>query len=57
MGEEMLPRRILEWYPPGRRRKGRPRNLWMQLVKTRMRGGGGELATWNGSTEKGGERK
>ena len=24
--QEMLPRRILEWFPPGRRRKGRPWN-------------------------------
>ena len=24
MDEERLPRRVLEWYPPGRRRKGRP---------------------------------
>jgi hypothetical protein len=27
MVQERLPRRILEWCPPGRRRKGRPRNF------------------------------
>ena len=35
--ERRLPRRILEWCPPGRRRKGRPRNSWMQEVTTGMR--------------------
>ena len=33
----MLLRRILEWLPPGRRRKGRPRNSWMHEVTARMR--------------------
>ena len=28
---------MLEWCPPGRRRKGRPRNSWMQDVTTGMR--------------------
>ena len=51
-----LPRKILEWYPPGRRRKGRPRNSWMQEVTTRMRESG-ELETWNASTDRGRERK
>ena len=48
MGQGRLPRRILELCPPGRRRKGRPRNSWMQEVTTRM----SELASWNGSTER-----
>ena len=37
MNQERLPRRILECCPPGRRRKGRPRNLWMQEVTAEMR--------------------
>ena len=37
MDQERLPRRILERCPPGRRRKGRPRNSWMQEVTTGMR--------------------
>ena len=37
MDQERLPRRILEWCPPGRRRKGRPRKSWMQEVTTGMR--------------------
>ena len=36
--EERLPRKKLEWSPPGRkRRKGVPRNYWMQEVATGMR--------------------
>ena len=35
MNQERLPRRILEWRPPGRQ-KGRPRYSWMQ-VTTEMR--------------------
>ena len=35
--EECLPPRILEWCPPGRRRKGRLGNSWMQEVTTGMR--------------------
>ena len=33
--------KLLEWCPPGRKRrrgKGRPRNSWMQEVTTGMRG-------------------
>ena len=38
MNKERLPRKILEWCLPGRRRrKGRPRNSWMQEVTTGMR--------------------
>ena len=37
MDHERLPKRILEWCPPGRRRKGRPRKSWRQEVTTGMR--------------------
>ena len=37
MDQERLPRRILELCSPGRRRKGRLRNSWMQEVTTGMR--------------------
>ena len=44
MEEERLPRRIFEWCSPERRRKGRPRNSWMQEVTIGMREQGiGEL--------------
>ena len=35
MDQKRLPRRILEWCPSGRRRKGR--NSWMQEVTGGMR--------------------
>ena len=28
---------VLQWYPPGRRRKGRPRNSWIQEVTNGIR--------------------
>ena len=34
---QRLPQNILERYPSGKRRKGRPRNSWMQEVTTGMR--------------------
>ena len=34
MSEEIF---FLEWCPPGRKRKGRPQNYWMQEVSTGMR--------------------
>ena len=46
MDEERLPRKILEWYPPGRRRRGIPRNLWMQEVTTGMREMGIDDLEW-----------
>ena len=49
MYQERLPRRILEWCPPGRRRKGRSRNSCMLEVTTEWECG--ELVTWIGSTE------
>ena len=35
-----------EWCPPGIRRKGRPRNLWMQDVTTGMRENGYNNVEW-----------
>jgi hypothetical protein len=37
MDQERLPRRILEWCPPGRRTTRRSQNSWMQEVTTGMR--------------------
>jgi hypothetical protein len=37
--KERLPRKILEWCPQGRRRKGVLRNSWMQEVTAGMREG------------------
>ena len=37
MNEESLCKKILKWHLPGRRRKLRPRNSWIQEVTTGMR--------------------
>ena len=55
MAQERLPRKILEWHPPGRRRKGRPRNSRMQEITTGMRERGIGDLEWVDKT--GGERK
>ena len=36
----------LEWCLPGRRKKGRPQNLWMQKVTTGMREKGIDNMEW-----------
>ena len=46
MGEETLPRKFLELCSPERRRKVRPRNLWMQEVTRGMRGKGINNMEW-----------
>ena len=55
MDDERSLRIILEWSPPGRRRKGRPPNAWMQEVGTGVRERG--INNVEGSTKKGGEEK
>ena len=45
MDEERLLRKILEWCPSGRR-KGRPRNWWMQELTTGMREMGINNVEW-----------
>ena len=46
MDQERLPRRILNWCPLGRRRKGRPRNSWMQEITAGMREMGINNLVW-----------
>ena len=46
MDQGRLPRRIIEWCPPGRRKKGRPQNSWMQEVTTGMREKGIDDLEW-----------
>ena len=54
MNEERVSRKILKWCSPEKRRKGRPRNSWIQKVTTRIRKQ--VITTWNGSTEKNEEK-
>ena len=37
LNEEKLTQKKLELCPSGRKRKGRPRNSWMQIITTEMR--------------------
>ena len=46
LNEESLPRKMLDWCPPGRRRKGRPRHSWMQEVTSGMREKGINNMKW-----------
>ena len=54
MNEERRPQQILEWCPPGRRRrrkrKGKPRNSWKHKVTARMTDKDG--LDWQGRIEK-----
>ena len=45
MNKERLPRTILKWCLPGRRRQGRPRNSWMEKI-TGMREKGINSMEW-----------
>jgi hypothetical protein len=56
MNGERLPQKNVEWCQPGRRRrKGRPRNSWIQEATTGMREKG--INKRNGSTGKNGKQK
>ena len=57
MNEERQPRKILEWCLTGRRRKGRPRNSWMQQVITGMREKGINSMGWVDREERKRKRK
>ena len=46
MNEERLSRKLLECCPTVRRRKGRPRNSWMQEVTNGMREKGIKNVEW-----------
>ena len=45
MNEERLPRKCLVWCPPGKR-GGRPRNSWIQEVKTGIKEKGFNNMEW-----------
>ena len=46
MDEKRLLRKILEWCPPGRRKKGIPQKSWMQEVAAGMREKGINNMEW-----------
>lgn len=46
MPEYRWPRRALEWEPPGRRGRGRPRRTWLEEVEEEMAGRGLREGDW-----------
>ena len=46
MNVERLPQKNLVWCPPGKRKKGRPRNPWVQEITTGIRGTGINDMKW-----------
>ena len=46
MDEEKLPRKILEWCPAGRIKKGKPRNPWMRRSQLKWEKGGIKNLEW-----------
>ena len=37
MSEERIPKKMTEWWPPDRLKRGRPTTTWIQEIKTTMR--------------------
>ena len=58
MDEEQIPKKVLEWIPPERRKRGLPRSFWMDEVNEAMRSRNLEIVdvwdrkTWKLGTEK-----
>ena len=46
MAQERLPRRVMEWTPPGKRKRGRPPITWIEEIQTILRERGIEEALW-----------
>ena len=44
--ERLTQKKKIVWCPPGRKRKGRPRNSWLQEVRTGMREKGIDSMEW-----------
>ena len=34
MGDERLPKQVLQWTPEGSRRRGRPKETWRRLIQS-----------------------
>lgn len=51
MPETRLPRQILEWIPPGRGKRGRPRKTWMDDIRSGMKERGLEERDWEAREE------
>jgi hypothetical protein len=51
MPEERIPKLILEWVPAERRKRGRPRNTWMEEVHAAMTARNLEQNQWRNRVE------
>jgi hypothetical protein len=36
MEEGRLPKRVMKWNPPGRRKRGRPKHTWVEAIRGLM---------------------
>jgi hypothetical protein len=51
MPEERIPKLIMEWIPEKRRKRGRPRNTWMEGAQAAMAGRNLESDQWRNREE------
>lgn len=51
MSDERWPKKVLNWSPPGRRKRGRPRYMWRGRIIEAMRARGLEDGSWNNREE------
>ena len=47
MDEGRLPKEVMKWRPPGRRKRGRPKLSWAEGIRGMMRGKGLLAEDWN----------
>ena len=53
MPEERIPKLIMEWIPLERRKRGRPRKMWMKGVQAAMTTRNFEADQWRNREERG----
>jgi hypothetical protein len=51
MEEERIPKQVMKWNPPGRRKPGGPKLTWMEEIRGLMGKKGLVEEDWNGRDE------
>jgi hypothetical protein len=51
MEEKSLPKQVMKWNPPGRRKRGRPKLTWMEGIRGLMGEKGQVEEDWNDRDE------